>query len=135
VSEALISQVDLMATLAAAAGAEVPAGAAHDSYDLLPVWTSNAASPRRTIVHNTFQDAYAIRHEHWVLIARPTGAHTRVPEWVAQARGYSKNQYAGELFDLSRDLGQKNNLYGAEPGRVAELSRLLAEVRRQGQVR
>jgi arylsulfatase A len=135
VSDALISQVDLMATLAAAVGAEVPAGAAHDSYNLLPVWKSNAPSPRRTIVHNTFKDAYAIRHENWVLIAAKSGAHTRVPDWVNDANGYTENEHAGELYDLARDLGQKNNLYAARPDKVAELSRVLAQVRQRGQVR
>ena len=134
-SDGLISQVDLMATLAAVAGAEVPADSAPDSYNLLPVWKTNAPSPRRTIVHNTFKDAYAIRHENWVLIAGRSGAHTRVPDWVAQERGYVKNEYEGELFDLSRDLAQKRNLYGAEPGKVAELSRLLRQIRERGQVR
>ena len=135
VSDALISQVDLLATLAAAVGADLPGNAAHDSYNLLPVWKTNAPSPRRTIVHNTFKDAYAVRHENWILIAAKTGAHTRVPDWVNQENGYPKNEHDGELYDLSRDLGQKKNLYSSHPDKVAELSRLLAQVRQKGQVR
>ena len=135
VSDALISQVDLMATLSAAAGAELPSNSAHDSYNLLPVWKSNAQSPRRTIVHNTFKDAYAVRHETWVLIAAKSGAHTRVPDWVNQEYGYPKNVHEGELYDLGRDPGQKKNLYDSEPGKIAELSRRLAQIRERGQVR
>jgi hypothetical protein len=59
----------------------VPANTAHDSHDLLPVWKHNAPSPRRSIVHNTFADAYAIRHDQWVLIAARSGAHSQVPAW------------------------------------------------------
>jgi arylsulfatase A len=135
VSHALVGQVDLLATLAAAAGADVPAGAASDSYNLLPVWKTNAPGPRRTIVHNTFKDAYAIRHENWVLIAAKSGAHSRVPDWVNEENGYAKNEHPGELYDLARDLGQKNNLYASHPDKVAELTRLLAQLREQGQVR
>ena len=57
VSDALISQVDLMATIAAIVGYELPANTAHDSYDLLRVWKEQSASPRRSIVHNTIAGA------------------------------------------------------------------------------
>ena len=68
-----------MATLAAVVGHELPANTAHDSHDLLPVWKHNAPSPRRSIVHNTFADVYAIRHDQWVLIAARSGATARSP--------------------------------------------------------
>jgi len=63
VSGALMGQMDLFATIAAAIGVPVPEDAAVDSYNLLPVWTEAAPSPRRSIVHNTFPEVYAIRHE------------------------------------------------------------------------
>ena len=71
-SDALISQVDLIATIAAIVGYKLPPNTAHDSYDLLGVWKDESASPRRSIVHNTVADAYAIRHDQWVLIAAKT---------------------------------------------------------------
>jgi len=135
VSDALVSQVDLMATLAAAVGAELPVNSAHDSHNLLPVWQNQAPSPRRSIVHNTAADAYALRHENWVLIAHPTGAHSRVPEWFDEAEGYAKDEHAGELYDLAADLAQKRNLYAVRPDKVAELTTLLAAIRAKGQVR
>lgn len=136
VSDALVSQIDLMATLAAAAGAELPANSAHDSHNLLPVWKGGGGpGPRRTLVHNTVADTYAIRHENWVLIAHRTGAHTPVPEWFNQENGYKRNDQPGELYDLAADLAQKHNLYSSRPDKVAELTKRLAEVRAQGQVR
>jgi len=47
----------LVATLAAAAGATLPATSAEDSHNLLPVWQHNAVSPRHSIVHNTISGA------------------------------------------------------------------------------
>ena len=82
VSDALVSQVDLMATLAAVVGHELPANTAHDSHDLLPVWKHNAADPHRSIVHNTFANVYAIRHDQWVLIAAKSGAAQPGPRVV-----------------------------------------------------
>lgn len=135
VSDALLSQVDLMATLAAVVGYELPANSAHDSFNLLPVWKENAPSPRSSIVHNTFDNAYAIRHDHWLLIANKTGAHSQVPAWFDQQFGYAKNTLPGELYDLSSDLAQKKNLYGVMPEKVRELTTLLTQIRTTGQVR
>lgn len=135
VSDALISQVDLMATLAAVVEATLPDGTAPDSYNLLPVWKNNSPSPRRSIVHNTNKGAYAVRHDNWVLVATRTGGVTRVPEWFDAENGYVRHDHAGELYDLSVDLAQKHNLYAQRPETVAELTALLEQIRAQGQVR
>jgi arylsulfatase A len=74
VSDALVSQVDLMATLADAIGFELPPDAAADSHDLFPWLTGRAAEPPRlTIVHNTAVGRYAIRHDGWLLVDGDTG--------------------------------------------------------------
>lgn len=135
VSDALISQVDLFATLAAIIDLKLPAGVAEDSYDLLAVWKQNAPSPRHSIVHNTMANAYAVRHDRWLLIANKTGAHSKVPAWFDEENGYPKNEHAGELYDLRADLAQKYNLYAAEPAKVKELTTLFESIRAKGQVR
>jgi arylsulfatase A len=135
VSDALISQVDIMATLAAATGAKLPAGSAEDSYDLLPLWTKRAPSPRHTFVHNTNANGYALRHENWLLVAAKTGAVTRVPPWFDQENKYPPNPNPGELYDLSKDLAERNNLFASQPEKVKELEALLAGIRAKGQVR
>jgi len=124
-----------MATLAAVVGHELPANTAHDSHNLLSVWKQGAPGPRRSIVHNTSAGAYAVRHDNWVLIAHPTGAHRKVPDWFDRENGYPKNEYAGELYDLSKDLAQKHNLYAARPEKVAELTALMEKIRAKGQMR
>ncbi len=135
VSHALVSQVDLMATLAAVAGVPLSGKTGEDSYNLLPVWKENGPSPRRTIVHNTMTNAYAIRHDNWVLIAAKSGAHTKVPDWFDAENGYSKNDLPAELYDLQADLAQKHNRYADMPEKVKELASLLKKVRSQGQQR
>jgi arylsulfatase A len=135
VSSALMSQVDIMATLASITGAKLPAGQAEDSHDMLAVWKSRAPSPRRTIVHNTNANHYAVRHDNWLFVAAKSGAVTRVPPWFDTENGYKPNDQAGELYDLSKDIAQKNNLYAAQPAKVKELEALLASVRAKGQVR
>ena len=135
VSAAMTSQVDIMATLAAITGFKLPAGAAEDSRDLLPVWKNRAPSPRRTLVHNTFAEGYAVRQDQWVLIAAKTGAVSRVPPGFDEENGYKSHDQPGELYDLSKDLGQRNNVYAQEPRKVAELQELLKKLRIKGDVR
>jgi len=135
VSPAMTSQVDLMGTLAAITGFKLPAGAAEDSHNLLPVWQNRAPSPRRTLVHNTQPDGYAMRQDQWLLVAAKTGAVTRVPPWFDKENNYASNTQPGELYDLSKDLAQRNNLYAQQPEKVAELQGLLKTVRAKGEVR
>jgi arylsulfatase A len=135
ISPALVSQVDLMATLAAITGFNLPANTAHDSHNLLNVWKSGAPSPRHTIVHNTNANGYALRHNQWLLVAAKTGAISKVPAGYDTAHHYTAHDQPGELYDLTQDLGQHENLYARQPAKVAELHALLEQVRQKGQVR
>ena len=135
VSAAMTSQVDIMATLAAITGFKLPAGAAEDSHDLLPVWKNRAPSPRRALVHNTNANNYAVRQDQWVFIAAKTGAVSAVPAWFNEENRYASHDQPGELYDLSKDLAQRNNLYAQQPAKVAELQSLLKTIRAKGQVR
>ena len=135
VNDGLISQIDLYATIANVVGAEIPTGSAEDSYDQLAMIKGEGPSRRETLVHNTNANGYALRHGDWVLIAAKTGAVSKVPEWFDEANGYSKNEHAGELYNLRNDLAQKQNVYAQEPAKVAELSEKLKQLRERSQVR
>lgn len=134
VSNALVSQIDLMATLASVVGYTLPADAAEDSYDLLPLLRSADVAPIRTThVHNTYAKAWAIRHGDWLLIEAKNGySSTRDAKWEANRSYPADDDLPVELFDLSQDLAQKHNLAAAHPERVAELSALLKKIRAQG---
>lgn len=108
---------------------------ADESHDLSPVLKTGAPSPRRTIVHNTNPNGYALRPDQWLLVAAKTGAISKVPAWFDQANNDTPNDQPGELFDLSRDLAPRDNLYALQPAKVAELRVLLEGVRQRGQVR
>jgi arylsulfatase A len=60
-----------MATLASALGYDLPADAAEDSHDLLPLLKGEAAAGRTTHIHNTSPDRHAIGHGDWLLIDCP----------------------------------------------------------------
>ncbi len=136
VSDALISQIDFMATLAAALGHRLPADAAEDSHNLLPLLTGEATSIRTTHIHNTHKDHYAIRDGKWLLIDGKSGYVSRVDQGWEKRHGYksdkSETTAQVQLFDLQNDLGQKHNLAAEHPERVAELQALLKKIREQG---
>ncbi|UUO06868.1 arylsulfatase [Blastopirellula sp. J2-11] len=134
-SDALVSQVDLLASVAEIVGFELPQGAADDSYSLLKVWKENDASPRQSIVHNTMAGRFAIRDGDWVLIAAKTGAHSKVPAWFDKERGYTEDGLPGELYNLKLDIAQMHNLYADQPEKVKELTERMNQIQAKGQVR
>ena len=133
VSEALVSQIDLIATFASIVGHRLPADAAADSHDLLPLLKGEVESVRSTHVHNTNANGYAIRHGDWVLINAKDGyVSARNAAWEAR-RGYAPDDGAPvELYNLRTDLAQKHNVAAAHPDKVAELQALLRKIREQG---
>ena len=70
----LVSQIDVMATIASIVGYELPADQAEDSHDLQPLITGvTKKSPRSAHVHNTRDREYAIRSGDWTLIDTKNG--------------------------------------------------------------
>ncbi|MCU0749142.1 MAG: arylsulfatase [Akkermansiaceae bacterium] len=133
VSHALISQIDFMATIAAALGFELPADAAEDSHNQLPLLKGETATVRSTHIHNTKVNHYAIRHGKWLLINADTGYLRNPPASWNQKHGMPADDKSPvELYDLENDIGQKHNLAAQHPERVTELQALLKKIRTQG---
>jgi len=132
VSEELISQIDLHATLAAIVGAAVPADSGEDSFNQLRLLKGEGKSARPSLVHNTNPNGYAIRQGDWVLIDAKTGGVSAVPAWFDEANGYATNPHPGELYNLRDDLAQKKNLYAENPEKVAELRTELERIKARG---
>lgn len=133
VSDALVSQIDLMATLAAQLDFDLPKDAAEDSHDLLPLLRGEVKSVRSVHVHNTKEDQYAIRSGDWLLVDAKTGYVSGLNKSWEAKRGYPADDAQNvELYNLREDIGQKKNLASRQPERVAELQALLKQIREQG---
>jgi arylsulfatase A len=133
VSHALVSQIDFMATLAAALGYELPADAAEDSHDLLPLLKGETESIRSTLIHNTNENGYAVRDGEWLLVDAKSGyLSRRDPAWEKR-HGYPADpQGPVELYHIKTDLAQKHNVAAEHPERVKELQALLKKIRDKG---
>jgi arylsulfatase A len=130
VSSALVSQVDLMATLAAALDVPLPDGQAIDSVNFLEYLQGNAKAPRTHMVHNTFEGRYAFRDGDWLLVDAKTGDARAAPKSWNLKHGYPADDGGPvELYNMKDDIGQRTNLASEHPDRVNAMRALLAQVR------
>ena len=130
VSDALVSQIDIIATLADVIEYSLPVEAAEDSHSLLNLWLGKSESVRTTHVHNTYQDRYAIRHHQWLLVDGKDGYHSGRNKVWEQEHGYTGDDDAPfELYALESDPGQKTNIARQHPQVVEQLQSLLAQIK------
>jgi arylsulfatase A len=127
VSDKLVSQIDYMATLAAATGITLPEGAAPDSYNFLPTLLGKEYdSPEREIlIHNTYASRWAVRQGDWLYMDTNSGEHRIMPQFFKDLRGYTDFDTEGLLFNLRDDPGQRVNLYDQHPDKVQDMHRLI----------
>ncbi|MGP1991303.1 sulfatase family protein [Zobellia laminariae] len=134
VSEEVISQVDIMATLAKITKTSIPENAAPDSYNLLPLLKGKKyKSPlREATVHNTYKDLWGLRKGKWLYINKPSGGQDKMPDFYLKLRGYKDFDTPALLFDMNKDPEQRNNIFEAHPDIIQEMSTILGAYREQG---
>lgn len=118
VSKALIGQQDLFASFAALTGQSLQPAAAPDSFNVLPALTGQSRTGREWIVEHA--RALSFRKGDYKLIARNPGPAIQVNTNTELGTGA-----APQLYNVSTDIGEKNDLATQMPEKVAELSKLL----------
>jgi arylsulfatase A-like enzyme len=119
-SDALISQVDLLASLAALTGADIPEGEAVDSRNLVKTLLGQSDSGRDHLIQQGV-NMTAIRKGSWKYL--PQGQvlnRGRIGEFFSDTIPPS-----GALFYLPEDPGETNNLATVYPAKARELRDLL----------
>lgn len=133
VSGQLTCLTDLMATAAEINGVPLKQGEAEDSFSFLAAATGQAAkAPARTsVVHHSAQGMFAIRRGEWKLIeGLGSGGFTEPRKATPVPGGPS-----GQLYNLSADAGESDNLYQRRPDMVRELGAELNGIRTRGRSR
>ena len=102
VSDALISQVDLLASLAALTGQTVNTTNAPDSTDQLAALLGRDFKGRDELTELASRQVIGLRSGLWKFVPQQAKEPT-------------------QLYDLSRDVGEARNLVESEPAKVAEL--------------
>lgn len=148
VSDALISQLDLLRSMAALAQQPIPKDAAPDSLNELPAMMGQSRSGRQTLVEEA--QILAIRDGDWKLVDRSQrpGAHPSPPprpvtdpRVIARRKKIEQRFMPGavdyptaplELYDLKSDPGETNNVATLHPDIVERLRKELAGIRAAG---
>ncbi|MCX6221694.1 MAG: arylsulfatase [Bacteroidia bacterium] len=122
-SNAIICQIDLMATLSALINRSLPAGSAPDSYNELNVWLGNSTRNRDFIVEQSIGTLSVI--ERFYKYIEPSPGPLR--------EDYSKielgNDPDPQLYNLKEDTGEQRNLARQYPARVKVLAEKLKDIK------
>lgn len=127
VSDETICLTDLMATFAEVVNYDLKDNEGEDSYSLLSTFKEmTLSSPlREATVHHSINGSFAIRQNNWKLIMCPGsgGWSFPKPNDVEALAGLPPIQ----LYDLTNDPQESNNLATANPEKVKELKSLLSQ--------
>ncbi len=99
--------MDLFPTLLSMSGVEIPPKLNLDGIDILPVMTGVGKNPDRTVFWRHHEQK-AARRKNWKLVVR-------------------KENAAPELYDLSNDPGESQDIAASHPDIVVDLSKALSE--------
>jgi arylsulfatase A len=127
----LTANTDLLATTAEIVGQRLADNAGEDSFSFLSALLQQKATQplRDTIVNDSWKGQYAIRQGNWKLLLCQGGGGLG---WKAEV---DAAQPAGQLFNLTEDLGENQNLYDAHPEIVQRLTTLFKAIGRNNRSR
>jgi arylsulfatase A-like enzyme len=120
----LLGLVDLPATLAAAAGITLPAGAAGDSVDQLALLTAAGPSGRASLVQHSGRGVFSLRRgPHKLVLGKGSGGFSEPVGRPCDAR-----QHVGQLYDVAVDPGETTDCWDERPEVVRALYGELKEI-------
>lgn len=124
-----VGLVDILATLADVTGQTLKPGQAEDSFSFKTVLDGDLKTPTRDqIIYLAGSGKLAIKKGEWKFIDALGSAGFTAPHNIQTV----KNGVKGQLYNLSVDSLENNNLYLREKGKVKELSTLLEQLKKQG---
>jgi arylsulfatase A len=116
----------------------LPANAGEDSVTLLSLLRGETSrTPRPALVHHSENGSFAIRSGKWKLLLCPGSGGWSYPTtspapWGRPVADKVDHLPPFQLYDISTDLAEKNNLAAAHPEIVRELGAKLAAYIKNG---
>lgn len=123
ISEALFSQVDLYASLAALTGQKISNGNAPDSFNNLNALLG-AKTGREYVVQQSLNNTLGIVQGNWKYIDPSNGR--KISQNTNIELG---NDLQPQLYNLKEDIGERNNLAEKHPEKVKELAEKLRKIK------
>lgn len=128
VSDALVCQIDLLASLSALTGQPLAESDGPDSFDVLPALLGESAEGRDHLVEHA--RSLSLRIGPWKYIEPSRG-----PKINQNTNTELGGEPEGQLFNLLADLGERTNLVAAQPERAREMQQRLQQIRDAGRSR
>jgi arylsulfatase A-like enzyme len=122
VSDALVSQVDLLRSFGQLTGADLTPGAGPDSENVLPALLGESKKGRQLLVEQA--TGLSLRDGTWKYISPGKG-----PKVNTNTNTEMGNDPEPQLYDLSADLGETKNLAAQQPVKVREMTEKLQKIR------
>jgi len=124
---ALISQVDIYASLAKLLGHPLLADEAPDSQESLDVLLGNSDVGDEYMLEEAY--TLSIRKGDWKYIV-PFAKDRKLPTWMSDNKGIESGlAHEPQLYDLSKDAGEQHNLAADHPELVEELQQKIDELK------
>lgn len=127
-SAALVSQIDLFASLARLTGATLEDTAAPDSFDNLPALLGESKRGRQHLVEHA--GSLSLIVGRWKYVAPGKG-----PKINQNTNTELGNDPQPQLYDLERDPGERFNVAARHPGRVQAMAAQLQRIRETARTR
>lgn len=125
----LIGLVDMLATFGAAAGQSLPDDAGPDSFNVLPALLGGKTPRDHLVVQSNGISRQALRCGQWKLIPGKPGKDNK------KNTGFYSTAAEIQLYDLSSDQGEQNNLAEKHPELVKKFTDMLNRIKADGRSR
>lgn len=128
VSNALVSQIDFLASFAAFTKQDLTNEDAPDSYNVMNALLGKDKTGREHLIEQA--GALSLRVGNWKYIEPSRGQ-----KYNANTNTETGNDPAAQLYDLASDLGETRNVAAQHPDKVKAMSEQLQKIRQDGRSR
>jgi len=122
-SDASLSQIDLLGSMAKLCGQKIPEYAASDSHNSLDTWLGKSDNDREYVVEQSI-GTLSILSENWKLIT-PSRAY----KYYEEGKIELGHDTVPQLYNLHDDVQEKINVASKYPDKVQQLNTLLEEIK------
>ncbi len=123
VSDALLSQVDLLASFASLVGQNLKPGTGPDSFNYLDAWLGKSNKGRDILLEEAF--TMSLRFGEWKYIDPIKGL---TPEWLVNKDIETGLSGEDQLYNLYNDPVEKVNLAASRIDKVKEMQNILEQI-------
>lgn len=125
VSHALVSQIDMISSLASLLKISIPENSAPDSFDAWKSWSGKETKGRKYVIEATNSASLSIRTNQWKYIEPGSNAH-KYDKYTNIELG---NDTIDQLYDLKSDPGETKNLVIHRTDILKEMKALLKTIK------